>query len=330
MKTAFSTLALSIVILASSAAASAADTNRAPAAAKAAQRTAVAGAPEVRMSKLIGKEVRNPRGQALGHVKDVILDTNSGRVHYAVLSFGGFLGVRDKLFAMPLAKVGVDDNGRLVLDATKEQLESAPAFDSTRWPDWRAGAYRAQLDRAYGNETAAADARFRRASELLKAQVRDANGADIGDIRDIVVDIPKSRVDYVVVEFDRAWNPNDKLVALPMSALASVATARPPAANADSAAPPRNPPGVLSLETPSGPTKGTASAVNPPGAVETRPPPIDPQADVARIEKPPLETTTSYADDEDLVYRGTREQLRDAPTFDTKRYPKLGDAGRRQ
>jgi sporulation protein YlmC with PRC-barrel domain len=283
---------------------------------------------EMRVSKLIGAAIHDAGGKKLGDVKDVVLDTDSGRIHYAVLSFGGLLGVGDKLFAVPLAKLRAD-KGRLILDATKEQIESAPGFDRSRWPDWKTGSYRAEVDRRYGATPADARAKFRRASEVLKSQVRDANGAEIGNIKDIVVDVPQTRVHYVVVEFDRAWNPRDKLVALPMSALGSVATAPPPSRNADSAAPPRNPPEVLSLETPGGPSRGTASAINPPPGVQTTPPAIDPKAGVARIDRPPLGTTTSYADDEDLYYRGTREQLKDAPEFDRHQYPDLRDASRR-
>ncbi len=283
---------------------------------------------EVRMSKLIGMAVHDAGGKKVGDIKDVVLDTDSGRVHYAVLSFGGFAGLRDKLFAVPLSKLHADDKGRLTLDATKQQIESAPGFDRAHWPDWNAGAYRTEVDRRYGATPAEAHAKFRRATELMKSQVRDANGADIGDISDVVVDIGQSRVHYVVVKFDRAWNPHDKLVALPMSALGAVATAPPPAHKADSAAPHRNPSEVLSLETPGGKSLGTASATNPPSGVPTTPPAIDPNQ-VARIDKPPLRTTTSYANDEDLVFKGTREQLEDAPAFDRDRYPDLRDAGRR-
>ena len=74
------------------------------------------------------------------------------------------------------------------------------------------------------------------------------NSTDIGDIEDIVVDLRNSRVHYVVVEFDRAWNPNDKLVALPMKVLRDGATAPPAQRDRDASAPPQNAPGFLSLD----------------------------------------------------------------------------------
>lgn len=280
----------------------------------------------IRMSKLIGIDVHDPQGRKLGEIKDVIMDTSSGRLHYSVLSFGGFLGVGDKLFAIPLAKLRPDGKGRLTLDVTKAALASAPSFDDGRWPDWMTDPHRAEVDKHWAATGTAPVARLQRASEVLEAEVRDANRASIGDIKDIVVDLRDSRVRYVVVEFNRAWNPDDKLVALPMSALGAVATAGPAQRDASAAAPPRSAPGFLSLEAPSGVTKGTATAVDPPGGVRTTPPAGDSRANaqVRPLERPPLGTTTSYAEDEDLLYNGTREQLRSAPAFDRKSYPDFG------
>ena len=294
---------------------SAARTARAPGSAQKAH--------EVRVSKLIGTKVHDRAGKTLGDVKDVILDTNTGRVHYAVLSSGGILGMGGKLFAVPLSKVRQDAKGKLVLNLDAAQLGSASTFENEHWPNWNDTQYRAELDRRYGGTPDQHNATFRRASDVMRARVRDSHGADIGAVKEMVVDLAGNRVDYVVVEFDRAWNPNDKLVALPMASLADGANAVSAPHDAHAAAPPRNPPPVLALGNASEPTKGTASAVNPPGSVETRPPALDPGpgARVRPLEREPLKTTTSYADDENLVYKGAREQLLNAPAFDRGRYP---------
>jgi sporulation protein YlmC with PRC-barrel domain len=268
--------------------------------------------------------IHDPAGQGLGTIKDVILDTNTGRVHYAVLSLGGVMGIEEKLFAVPLSKLRPDAKGKFVLAVDKKQLEAAPAFDSGRWPNWNDAPVRARIDQRYGVQASDINARFRRASDVLNTKVRDSHGADIGKVSDMVVDVGGSRVRYAVVKFDRAWNPDDKLVALPLGKLSDATTTPRQEPRTHVAAPPRNPAPVLAFESPSEATKGTASAVNPPGSMETRPAPIDPAqgAAVRRLERPPLKTTTSYADDEDLVYKGTREQLIDAPAFDTKQYPR--------
>jgi sporulation protein YlmC with PRC-barrel domain len=85
---------------------------------------------------LNGNKVRNPQGENLGTVEDFMLDTSTGEVSYAVLSFGGIMGIGDKLFAVPLQAMRTDtEQHEFVLDESKERLEKAPGFDKDRWPD---------------------------------------------------------------------------------------------------------------------------------------------------------------------------------------------------
>ncbi len=86
-------------------------------------------------SSLRGTDVKNTKGENLGELKDLMIDVESGRVSYAVLSFGGFLGMGDKYFAIPLQKFSVDtEDEELILNVSKEQLENAPGFDKDNWP----------------------------------------------------------------------------------------------------------------------------------------------------------------------------------------------------
>lgn len=86
-------------------------------------------------STLSRNNVVNFDGRDLGHVKDFMIDTENGQVIYAVLSFGGFLGMGDKLFAVPIEAMKVDqENHRFMLDMDKERLENAPGFDKDNWP----------------------------------------------------------------------------------------------------------------------------------------------------------------------------------------------------
>ncbi len=87
-------------------------------------------------TSLIGDDVYNLQTEDLGDVKEIMLDMRTGKVAYAVLSFGGFLGMGEKLFAVPWAALTLDTvNKRMTLDVNKERLESAPGFDSDNWPD---------------------------------------------------------------------------------------------------------------------------------------------------------------------------------------------------
>lgn len=92
--------------------------------------------PEVMGSDtLCGDDVLNAAGDKLGEVTEIMLDVRGGRIAYAVLSCGGFLGMGDKLFAIPWSALTLDaDRKCFILDVDKERLENAPGFDKSHWP----------------------------------------------------------------------------------------------------------------------------------------------------------------------------------------------------
>jgi sporulation protein YlmC with PRC-barrel domain len=84
---------------------------------------------------IIGDQVKNPQGEALGEIEAIMLDLDAGRVAYAVLSFGGFLGLGDKLFAIPWEALKLDPSAEVfILNADREMLQTAPGFDKDDWP----------------------------------------------------------------------------------------------------------------------------------------------------------------------------------------------------
>jgi sporulation protein YlmC with PRC-barrel domain len=86
---------------------------------------------------LSGDTVVNSAGENLGKIEDFMLDVESGRIRYAVLSFGGVLGIGNKWFAVPPEALTLDAaNQRLILDVERERLENAPGFDKNDWPDF--------------------------------------------------------------------------------------------------------------------------------------------------------------------------------------------------
>ena len=100
---------------------------------------------------LIGDDVYNHDDEQLGDIKEIMLDMRSGRIAYAVLSFGGVLGLGEKLFAVPWEKLTLDTvNKRFLLDVGKEQLKSAPGFDQDNWPDMASEAWNDQMNQFYG------------------------------------------------------------------------------------------------------------------------------------------------------------------------------------
>ena len=85
---------------------------------------------------LMGNDVYNHKDEDLGDIKEIMLDMRSGKVAYAVLSFGGFLGMGEKLFAVPWNALTLDTvNKRFILNVEKDRLNDAPGFDKDAWPD---------------------------------------------------------------------------------------------------------------------------------------------------------------------------------------------------
>ena len=102
-------------------------------------------------STLTGDRVRNTAGEDLGKLEEIMLDVSSGRVAYAVLSFGGFLGVGNKLFAVPWHKLALDEREHeFILDVDKSTLDNAPGFDKDNWPDMNDPTWESQILSHYG------------------------------------------------------------------------------------------------------------------------------------------------------------------------------------
>ena len=85
---------------------------------------------------IIGSKVVNTEGEQLGSIKDLVVDLDDAQIAYAVLAFGGFMGLGDKLFAIPLEALLFDSREKQVtLDVDREVLKNAPGFDKEKWPD---------------------------------------------------------------------------------------------------------------------------------------------------------------------------------------------------
>jgi hypothetical protein len=85
---------------------------------------------------LIGSKVVNAHNENLGKIEDLVIDAGAGRIAYAVLSFGGFLGMGDKYFAIPWVAFHFNlAQKHAVLNLDKKQLENVPGFDKDNWPN---------------------------------------------------------------------------------------------------------------------------------------------------------------------------------------------------
>jgi sporulation protein YlmC with PRC-barrel domain len=104
-------------------------------------------------SSLVGDKVKNPKGENLGKIEELMIGVQSGRVTYAVISFGAGFMRSGKLFAIPWASLVVDQTEKqIILNVTREMLETAEGFDKDNWPDMADPAFRNRTYSHYGIE----------------------------------------------------------------------------------------------------------------------------------------------------------------------------------
>ena len=161
-----------------------------------------------RAQTLLGSRVKNAAGENLGKVEELVVDTTHQVAHYAVLSFGGVLGLGDKLYAYPVRMLRPTSAvGELTLDVERERLQQAPGFSPERWPEWGTSAYLRNVDRYFGSAEATQTGptlRLLRASELMGSEVVDGEGKEAAKVADLVVGLGNGRVACAVLEVQPA------------------------------------------------------------------------------------------------------------------------------
>jgi hypothetical protein len=101
--------------------------------------------------KVHGTPVYNRDGEHLGTIEDVMLDKRSGRVAYAVMSFGGFLGIGERHHPLPWSVLRFDPSlGGYVVDLDRDRLKDAPAYAVDSAPDWGSRDWGRQVDDYWG------------------------------------------------------------------------------------------------------------------------------------------------------------------------------------
>jgi hypothetical protein len=107
----------------------------------------------VKASDIKDTEVKNRADEDLGKIDDFMVHLDSGKIAYAVLSFGGILGIGNKLFAVPWTALSLDsDRRKFILDVAKEKLENAPGFDKDNWPDMADTTWGENIHKFYGQK----------------------------------------------------------------------------------------------------------------------------------------------------------------------------------
>jgi sporulation protein YlmC with PRC-barrel domain len=161
---------------------------------------------QMRTSELIGSTVRDSQGKEIGEIEDVVLDLQRSRVHAAVLSFGGIMGIGEKHFAFPVGqlKPGKGKN-QFTMNIDKQKLETAQGFEQRQWPamdDEYWGRVGGQASAGATKSQGKPKMALVRASELDGKSVKDKSGQDVGEIQDVVVDMKSGQLRNIVIDVD--------------------------------------------------------------------------------------------------------------------------------
>jgi sporulation protein YlmC with PRC-barrel domain len=101
-------------------------------------------------SSITSDSVKNAQGEDLGKIEDMMVNMESGEIEYVVVSFGGFLGIGDKYFAVPFSPLNADFADKcMVLNVDKERLKDAPGFDKDNWPNFADQSFRSSISDYY-------------------------------------------------------------------------------------------------------------------------------------------------------------------------------------
>lgn len=104
---------------------------------------------------ITGDDVCNMQDDNLGTIQDLMIDVQTGKIRYAVLSSGGFLGMGDRLFAIPWDALNLDkENKRFLLDVDAERLKEAPGFDKDHWPNMSDETWNSTVESYYSEQSA--------------------------------------------------------------------------------------------------------------------------------------------------------------------------------
>ena len=182
----------------------------------------------VRATQIIGCTIKNLHDEKLGTVKDLALDLQNGRIVEIVAACGGFLSVDQKLVAVPPQNFNAEPGGKsLLVSMDKATLEGALPVDLFNWSEamnqtrvkavyqyFRAKPY--FLDPEFLSQNAA---EVKRAGQLIHLTTLNHRDAKVGDVQDLIINLPAGRVVEVIIASGRFLGIQDELSAVPPQVL---------------------------------------------------------------------------------------------------------------
>jgi sporulation protein YlmC with PRC-barrel domain len=171
--------------------------------------------------KVEGTPVYNPKDERLGKVHHLMIDKYSGQVAYAVMSFGGFLGIGEKYYPLPWEMLTYDMRlGGYVVDMDRSRLESAPSYASTDTPDWSDRSYSTRIDQYWRSRRTGALAadetdRLISSDKVEGTAVYNPKGERLGKVHHLMIDKYTGQVAYAVMSFGGFLGIGEKYHPLP-------------------------------------------------------------------------------------------------------------------
>ena len=173
----------------------------------------------LRASEVIGMSVRNSRGENVGQIADMVVNMNTGKVHYTLLRFDPGIFQGEVLFAVPTTELRMaPDRNDIVYDMRRDQLEKAAIKRSDWNRNWRDRDVFDNLDNVWRASPRTQTAQAYRVSDLIGKDVKSRSGQEIGEIEELVIDMANQRVHYAVLEFDPGWTRPEHNYAFPLRA----------------------------------------------------------------------------------------------------------------
>jgi sporulation protein YlmC with PRC-barrel domain len=196
--------------------------------------TPASSLPVYRVHEMVGLEVRDAAGKNIGKLDDLVVELNSGEVRYAALSFGGFAGVGNKLFAIPLSALAFEHKTKerashFILDMPAEKFKAAPGFDKDHWPDFADRNWAAEIDKYYADVKVAKKnppktekargnvgaSSLVRATKVEGMAVKNDAHESLGKVEDLVIDMRHADIRYAALSFGGFLGLGDKYFAIP-------------------------------------------------------------------------------------------------------------------
>ncbi len=177
----------------------------------------------LRASKLVGMNVEGAEGKNVGEITDLIVNLATGDVRYAIFEYDPSVFKSEKVFAVPIQDMDMSADGKTLSykQMSRDQLDRA-AIDKKDWKTaFDDDRYMQGVDTTYGYTTDMKSSHLARASDVLGMDVNSREGKDIGDIKELVVDMGAGKVRYAVLAFDPSWFKGEKLYAFPLNSFSA-------------------------------------------------------------------------------------------------------------